>query len=137
MTGRKYTSISSASSRFASRLLLQSAPLHLGCRAWCCSLNASSHHRASRHRLSSAQHHATVAAPHRLPSLIRHANDPLQAAKVARASARAAPSVTARFFVTTSRVSPSPPSVVLLAVVVSSVSQLVSQAYLTVASQHY
>ncbi len=46
-----------------------------------------------------------------------------QAAKVARASARAVPSVTARFFVTTSRVSQSLPSVVSRVVVVSSVSQ--------------
>ena len=35
-----------------------------------------------------------------------------------RVSARAAPSVTARFFATTSRVLPSPPSAVSLAVVV-------------------
>jgi hypothetical protein len=45
---------------------------------------------------------------------------------VARVSARAAPSVTARFFVTTSRVSPSPPSVVSRVVAVLSVSLLVS-----------
>ena len=43
-----------------------------------------------------------------------------------RVSARAAPSVTARFFATTSRVSPSPPFVVLPAVVVSSVSPVSS-----------
>jgi hypothetical protein len=42
---------------------------------------------------------------------------------VARASARAEPSVIARFFVTTSRVSPSPLFVVSLVVAVSSVSQ--------------
>ena len=45
---------------------------------------------------------------------------------MARASARAEPSVTARFFATTSRVSPSPLSAVSLAVVVSSVSLPVS-----------
>jgi len=50
----------------------------------------------------------------------------MQAAKVARVLERVAPSVTARFFVTTSRVSPSPLSAVSLAVVVSSVSQPVS-----------
>lgn len=49
-----------------------------------------------------------------------------QAARVARVSARAVPSATGRSCVTTSRVSPSPPSVVLLAVVVSSVSLPVS-----------
>ena len=45
---------------------------------------------------------------------------------MARVSERAEPSVTERFFVTTSRVSPSPPSVVSLVVVVSSVFQPVS-----------
>jgi len=45
-----------------------------------------------------------------------------QAVKVAKASARAAPSVTVRSSVTTSRASPSPPSVVSPVVVVSSVS---------------
>jgi hypothetical protein len=50
----------------------------------------------------------------------------LQAEKVVRVLARAARSVTARFFVTTSRVSQSPLSVVSLVVVVSSVSQPVS-----------
>ena len=45
---------------------------------------------------------------------------------MARVSARVAPSVTARFFVTTSRVSLSPLSVVSLVVVVSSVFQPVS-----------
>lgn len=40
-----------------------------------------------------------------------------------RVSERAVPSVTARFFVTTSRASPSPPSVVSLVVAVSSVSR--------------
>ena len=45
-----------------------------------------------------------------------------QVEKVARASARVVPSVTVRSYVTTSRVSPSLLSVVLLAVVVSSVS---------------
>jgi histone H3/H4 len=45
---------------------------------------------------------------------------------VERVSARAAPSVTARSCVTTSRVSPSLPSVVSLVVVVSSVSRPVS-----------
>ena len=43
-------------------------------------------------------------------------------AKEARDSEREAPSVTGRFFVITSRVSPSPPSAVWLVVVVSSVS---------------
>ncbi len=47
---------------------------------------------------------------------------------MARASARVEPSVIARFFVTTSRVSQSLQSVVSLAVVVSSVSQLVSHS---------
>jgi hypothetical protein len=42
----------------------------------------------------------------------------MQAAKVAKASERAVRSVTERFFVTTSRVSPSPPSVVSHVVVV-------------------
>jgi hypothetical protein len=45
-----------------------------------------------------------------------------QAVKVAKASAKAAPSVTARSSVTTSKASPSPPSVVSPVVVVSSVS---------------
>jgi hypothetical protein len=45
-----------------------------------------------------------------------------QVARVARVSARVAPSVTARSCATTSRVSPSPLSAVSLAVVVSSVS---------------
>ncbi|KUI52552.1 Histone H4 [Cytospora mali] len=45
-----------------------------------------------------------------------------QAARAARASEREVPSVTGRFFVTTSRVSPSPLSVVSHVVVVSSVS---------------
>jgi len=45
---------------------------------------------------------------------------------VARASARVVPSVTGRFYATTSRVSPSQPSDDLLAVAVSSVSQPVS-----------
>jgi hypothetical protein len=52
----------------------------------------------------------------------RVANIHQQAARAERVSARAAPSVTARFFVTTSRVSPSPLSDVSLVVVVSSVS---------------
>jgi hypothetical protein len=43
--------------------------------------------------------------------------------KVEKVSAREEPSVTARFFVTTSKVSQSLPSAVSLAVVVSSVSQ--------------
>ena len=47
-------------------------------------------------------------------------------AKVERVSERAVPSVTERFFGTTSRVSPSPPSDVWLVVAVSSVSQPVS-----------
>jgi hypothetical protein len=49
---------------------------------------------------------------------------------VARALARAEPSVTARSCVTTSRVSPSPPFVVSRVVVVSSVFLLVSPRYL-------
>ena len=55
----------------------------------------------------------------------------LQAERVARVSARAAPSVTERFFVTTSRASPSRRSVVWLAVAVSSVFQLVSSTVLS------
>ena len=47
-------------------------------------------------------------------------------AKVAKALERVVRSVTERFFVTTFRVSLSPPSVVSHVVVVSSVSQLVS-----------
>jgi hypothetical protein len=47
-----------------------------------------------------------------------------QVAKVAKASERVVPSVTERFFVTTSRESQSLRSVVLPVVVVSSVSQL-------------
>jgi len=49
----------------------------------------------------------------------------LQAAKAERVSERVVPSVTERFFGTTSRVSQSLPSVVWRVVVVSSVSQLV------------
>jgi hypothetical protein len=49
---------------------------------------------------------------------------------VARVSERVAPSVTARFFVTTSRVLPSPLSDVSRVVVVSSVFQLVSHPYI-------
>lgn len=48
--------------------------------------------------------------------------NPRQAAKEARVSARAVPSVTVRSYVTTSRVSPSPRFAVSPAVVVSSVS---------------
>ena len=48
----------------------------------------------------------------------RHTNNSSQAAKVAKASARAAPSVTARSYATTSRASPSPPSAVSPAVAV-------------------
>ena len=47
-----------------------------------------------------------------------------------KASAKAAPSVTARSSVTTSKASPSPPSVVSRVVVVSSVSLLVSFPFL-------
>ena len=60
----------------------------------------------------------------RAPPLTIHVTDMhthSQAEKVAKVSAKAAPSVTARFFVTTSRVSPSPLSVVLRDVAVSSV----------------
>ena len=54
---------------------------------------------------------------------IKHADaSSLQAARAARASARAAPSATARFSATTSRALPSPPSAVWRAVAVSSVS---------------
>lgn len=51
-----------------------------------------------------------------------HVTDFSQAAKVAKASAKVAPSVTARFSVTTFKASPSPPSAVSHVVVVSSVS---------------
>ena len=51
-----------------------------------------------------------------------------QEVKVARASAKAVQSVIARSSVTTSKASPSPPSVVSLVVVVSSVSLLVSSS---------
>jgi hypothetical protein len=62
-----------------------------------------------------------------LPSWTSHTNaSSLQAEREGRVLARAARSVTARFFVTTSRVSPSPLSDVSLVVVVSSVSQPVS-----------
>ena len=50
---------------------------------------------------------------------------------MAKASAKVAPSVTARFSVTTSKASPSPPSVVSRVVVVSSVSLPVSFPFLT------
>jgi hypothetical protein len=53
----------------------------------------------------------------------------LQAEKVERVSARVEPSAIARFFVTTSKVSPSLPFVVSPVVVVSSVSQPVSEAF--------
>lgn len=58
------------------------------------------------------------------PSL--HTDTHFQAARAARVSARVVPSVTERFFVTTSRVLPSPLSDVSLVVVVSSVFLLVS-----------
>jgi histone H3/H4 len=64
--------------------------------------------------------------------LIHNANNYLQAAKVAKVSARVVPSVIARFFVTTSRALPSPLSVVLLVVVVSSVFQPVSPIYISI-----
>jgi len=63
-----------------------------------------------------------------LPSSQHGTDASLQAEKVARASERVEPSVTARFFVTTSKVSQSLRSVVSLVVVVSSVSQLVSSS---------
>lgn len=53
-------------------------------------------------------------------------NIPQQAEKVAKASAKAEPSVTARSSVTTSKASPSPPSVVSRVVEASSVFLLVS-----------
>ncbi len=55
-------------------------------------------------------------------TIYAHSTDFLQAVKVAKASAKAAPSVTARSSVTTSRALPSPPSAVSPVVVVSSVS---------------
>ena len=65
-----------------------------------------------------------------LPSTSQHCTDApsLQAEKVARVSERVEPSVTARFFVTTSKVSQSLRSVVSRVVVVSSVSQPVSSS---------
>src|SRR4051812_18491631 len=86
-------------------------------------------HRASlRANLPPAQHYDDDGCCICLPSHCHHsnANISFQAAKVARASARAVPSVIARFFVTTFRVLRSPPFVVSLVVVVSSVFQLVS-----------
>jgi histone H4 len=62
---------------------------------------------------------------------MQDANNSQQAAKVARVSERAAPSVTARFFATTSRVSPSPLFDVSLVVAVSSVFQPVSRPHLS------
>lgn len=74
--------------------------------------------------------HPTVAnlSIHSLPPSIEttSTNTPHQAEKVAKASAKAAPSVTARSSVTTSKASPSPPSVVSPVVEASSVSLLVS-----------
>ncbi|CAD6565590.1 MAG: hypothetical protein ASARMPRED_007353 [Alectoria sarmentosa] len=68
-----------------------------------------------------------VTLPSLIPLLIEAStNIPSQAEKVAKASVKAERSVTARFSVTTSRVSPSPPSVVSRVVEVSSVSQPVS-----------
>jgi hypothetical protein len=81
-------------------------------------------HRASRQCLALIHLHDAVAIP--IINIRQHANIPLQAAKVARVSARVAPSVTARFFVTTSRVSLSLLFDVSLVVVVSSVFQPVS-----------
>lgn len=60
----------------------------------------------------------------------------LQVAKAERASARAEPSAIARSCATTSRASPSPLSVVLLTVMVSSVSQLVSSLGIGSTDQH-
>jgi hypothetical protein len=84
-------------------------------------------------RLASQQKRCAACRRHCCTSstfAIQHANASLQVARAARASARAEPSVTARSCVTTSRVSPSPPSVVSRVVVVSSVSLLVSRLYL-------
>ena len=96
------------------------------------SLNASTplHQRASMDRNNiAALHHMSTALQHHFSLMIQHANALLQAARVARASARVEPSVTARSCVTTSRVLQSPPSVVSRVVAVSSVSLPVS--YLT------
>ena len=65
-----------------------------------------------------------IPSSHNTSRLPFSTNNLLQAAKVAKVSARAAPSVTVRFYVTTSRVLPSPLSAVSLAVVVLSVSRL-------------
>ena len=63
-------------------------------------------------------------APHPTPSTTEHplSSTCLDAARAARASARAAPSATARCCATTSRASPSPPSAAWPAVAVSSAS---------------
>jgi histone H4 len=95
-------------------------------RAWCCS--TSTRRPTITHRDNAP--HCTTSSIYLI--VMHDANNSQQAAKVARVSERAAPSVTARFFVTTSRVSPSPLSDVSLVVAVSSVFQPVRRPHLSI-----
>ena len=107
-------------------------PVAIWC--WCCIAIAHQYHLPIAFNFNNLSSHQLILIIGMNTSIGINANASLQVEKAEKVSARVEPSVTARFFVTTSKVLPSLRSDVSHVVVVSNVFQLVSHRLLGLSS---